>query len=76
VTDAQRDEIRTAASLLLGHFRREAAVHLERAGASGQVALDALLAGEDAMTVRARLRRLLDAAPARSAKKGRGKEAA
>jgi hypothetical protein len=76
VKDAQHDEIRAAASLLLGHFRAEAAAHLERAGAPGQLALDALHAGEDTMIVHARLRRLLDAAAPRGAKKGRGKDAA
>lgn len=75
MTDAQHDEIRAAASLLLGHFRAEAAVHLERAGAPAQVALDTLRGGEETMTVHARLRRLLAAAPARGAKRGRGKEA-
>lgn len=62
MSEAERVAMRAAGSVLLGHFRDSAAVYLRRAGPAAERALQALEEGEDAMAVRDRIQRVLDAA--------------
>ena len=66
MSDPQRQGLRTAASLLAGHFRAEAAPHLRQAGPFGAAALEAIEAGAEPMAARAIIMDALAAAPAGS----------
>lgn len=69
MTDPQRQAMRTAAAMLCGHFRAEAALALRQSGPHGAAALDSLDAGAAPMAVRAIILQALAGEPV--AKAGR-----